>query len=635
MRILIIKLGAIGDVLRTTAILPGIKEKYSESEITWITKQNAISLIKNKGFIDLPLVYNSENINHLKNKEFDLIINLDEDFEACSLASSIKTKILGFYIDRDKKIKPTESAEGWYNMSALGKHPRNDILKKNNKLTYQEHMFKIIGIKPKDHSISLRLNVEQKKIAKDFMRRYNINSEDILIGLNTGSSKRWPLKRLPIIKTAKLAEIIHKKLKAKIILFGGPDEIERNNQIIALAKVPIINAGCGNDLKEFPALISLCHVLVTSDSLGMHIGIALKRRIIAFFGPTSSSEIELYSLGEKVVPKKGCICCYRTDDSGKNNCIDYISVEDLFNAIKRNLPNESASIIVTSFKEKSLDKTIASLINQNLTREDQIIIVSPDGDVRNLVAKYRSYFKDIIYIQDPGKGKSYALNLAIKKIKKEILILTDGDVILGKSAIKEIKNKFKDPSIGCVTGRPISLNKKNNMLGYWSHLLYDAGAHRIRSELAKEDKFLEGSGYLFAFRNIIKDFPIDVAEDTVIPYFFYQKGYKIGYADKALVYVKNPTNLMDWINQKKRTAKSHERLYKYVDTRYIPRIKSFKNEAVKGVIWAIAYSSSFKEFIWTLALFLARLYVWIQVLLDIKIKKHYYSDNWNRIESTK
>ena len=115
---------------------------------------------------------------------------------------------------------------------------------------------------------------------------------------------------------------------------------------------------------------------------------------------------------------------------------------------------------------------------------------------------------------------------------------------------------FKDEKIGCVTGRPVSLNKKNSKFGYWSHLLADAGAHKIRKKLFKKEKFLECSGYLWAFRNhVVKNFPLDVPEDAIVPYYFMKKSYKIGYAPNAIVYVSYPKNLHDFIDQKKEEVK--------------------------------------------------------------------------------
>src|SRR3989338_4049047 len=128
------------------------------------------------------------------------------------------------------------------------------LLWEKNKKTYQQLILEIIGIKAKNYDTLLYLTKKQKQFARDFARRYNINEDDIVVGINTGSADRWP-KSLSIEKTASLIEKLYKELKCKIILFGGQNEIERNNQIMALAKAPLIHSGCGNDLFEFPAVI--------------------------------------------------------------------------------------------------------------------------------------------------------------------------------------------------------------------------------------------------------------------------------------------------------------------------------------------------------------------------------------------
>tara|TARA_Y100000310_G_C20637970_1_gene792278 strand:- start:932 stop:1831 length:900 start_codon:yes stop_codon:yes gene_type:complete len=296
------------------------------------------------------------------------------------------------------------------------------------------------------------------------------------------------------------------------------------------------------------------------------------------------------------------------------------------------------SIIITSFNEPRLKNCIGSIIKQTIKNNFEIVVVAPDKEAEKLVKHYSKIHKKIAYFKDPGKGKSNALNLLFKNFKflGDILIFTDGDVTLDKNAITEIKSSFKNPSVGCITGRVISSNPKNTKLGYWSHLLADAGAHKIRKELSRKNKFLECSGYLFAFRNnIIKKIPTDVAEDTYIPYIFYQKGYKIKYAENAKVYVKNPENFSDWLKQRTRTAKAHETLHKYINTKEIPRVKSFSNEVKKGFFTIFTYPRSAKEFCWTLQLYFARLYMWIKVFSETKLMKKHYKDNWERVESTK
>lgn len=329
-KILIIKLGAIGDVLRSTSILNGLKEKYPRSSITWVTSKGASELLKNNSLIDNLYVID-EDWDKIKG-HFDLVINLDEDIEACKLASSFSEDVIGFYLS-DGEVKPSESAKEWFDMGALGKKPENDILKKKNRETYQHHLFKIVGIKPSNYEYVFSLTQEEKQFAQDFAEKKNISNRDKVIGINTGAGKRWQLKKWGIKKTAELIDRINNELESKLILFGGPEEEERNKKIKELAKTEIIDAGCNNTLREFAALVGLCDVLVTSDSLAMHLGIALKKKLVVLFGPTSSAEIELYGRGEKIEADIPCTCCYKKSCEKEPNCMDVISVDQVYAAV--------------------------------------------------------------------------------------------------------------------------------------------------------------------------------------------------------------------------------------------------------------------------------------------------------------
>ncbi len=293
------------------------------------------------------------------------------------------------------------------------------------------------------------------------------------------------------------------------------------------------------------------------------------------------------------------------------------------------------SILITAFKEeKTIGKAIDSFLNQDIKEDYELIVMAPDKETLNESKKYLLKTKKLKLVKDPGKGKSYAINKLLPKIKSEIIILTDGDVFVSENSVNGILEKFKNPEIGCVTGRPFPQEDRSTKYGYWANFLFDS-AHKMRAKLKSENKFLECSGYLWAFRNkVIKEFPLDVAEDTIVPYLFSEKGYKIDYAEKALVHIKNTDNWKDWLSQKTRTSKAHEKLDKYVDTKKFPKGKSFLNEA-KGVFSLFAYPRTPIQFFWSIELFLARFYMWLIVFNDAHIKKKYYQDGWDRIESTK
>lgn len=293
------------------------------------------------------------------------------------------------------------------------------------------------------------------------------------------------------------------------------------------------------------------------------------------------------------------------------------------------------SIIITAFKEPdTIGKAIKAFTTQEIKQDYELIVMAPDNETLLEAKKYKDKNSKIKLIRDPGKGKSYAINKLLPKLKGEILLFTDGDVFVSENSVNNILDEFKDLEIGCVTGRPIPMEDKSTKYGYWANFLFHS-AHKMRLNSKNENKFLECSGYLWAFRNnVIKEFPLDVAEDTIVPYLFTEKEYKIGYAENAFVYVKNVDNWEEWLSQKIRTSRAHETLDKYVDTSKTPRSKTFTNEAL-GVFSLFTYPRSLKQLSWSFQLLLARFYMWFLVFKEVYVKKQEHKDGWERVESTK
>ena len=314
MKILIIKLGAIGDVIRTTSILPGLNSKYKNCKIDWVTKKESFDVLKNNNLVNE--MYLIDNDKKIKNKKYDLVVCLDDDLDACRLASGINSKkIIGAYLKNNQRIY-TKNSSLWFDMGLLSRFGKQkaDALKAKNKKTYQEIMYRILGLKYKKQEPILILDKESLQSAKKFIKKNKIKKSGLIIGINTGAGGRWEDKKLSVEKTAELIDELNNKIKnVKLILFGGPEESERNQKIIKKIKTYIIDAGCDNSLMEFASLVNLCNVLVTSDSLASHIGVALKKKIVCFFYPTSANEIELYNRGIKIIGEGKSYCSYQTE----------------------------------------------------------------------------------------------------------------------------------------------------------------------------------------------------------------------------------------------------------------------------------------------------------------------------------
>ncbi len=294
-KICIIKLDAKGDVIRTLPLLIGIKTKFVDSNITWITKKSSEEILKTSHYIDrvisLPL---------FEFEKFDVLYNFDIDNEATDLIKSIAAnKKYGFY--KEDNFVSSFNLAGEYYLNTVF----DDETKINNKKTYQEMMFDIAELPYNKECYPIIIPEKYKKYAKDFVKENKINKEK-LIGIHLGAADRWPSKKWHL---QNLKEFITKAKKEgyEIILFGGPDEIQEHEKILNELKNNNISIHRNNphnlDL-EFAALVNQCKLMICSDSFALHISLALKKSTIGLFFCTPPDEIESYNLLKKIVAPK-------------------------------------------------------------------------------------------------------------------------------------------------------------------------------------------------------------------------------------------------------------------------------------------------------------------------------------------
>jgi cellulose synthase/poly-beta-1,6-N-acetylglucosamine synthase-like glycosyltransferase len=295
------------------------------------------------------------------------------------------------------------------------------------------------------------------------------------------------------------------------------------------------------------------------------------------------------------------------------------------------------SVIITAFREpETVGQAIEAFLSQ-LPAEAEILVVSPDPETIAVVDQYAARYPVVRHVADPQRGKPTAVNVGLEAAEGDLVVLTDGDVLVEEHALMPLLAPFADPEVGAVSGHPISINPRDTILGYWSHLLTD-GIHHMR--LARDGatrrgkaRFLLCSGYLFAFRpTLIDRVPQDaLAEDAVISHRVAQQGARIRYAPEARVYVRYPTTYSDWLRQKVRSTGGYAQRY----VRVSPfRMRSAWLEATSAWI-ALQYPRTPRESLWTLLLFAARLHVWLLVLIKVRLLQRPLDTLWKRVESTK
>lgn len=328
-RILLIKLGAMGDVLRTTSILPALRKQHGYPHVTWLTAKESVGLLENNPLVNSLMVCGGESLARLRVETFDLVINPEAAKDSAALATMAKGKEKrGFGLSPKGFVFPfNQQAEEIFHMGLF------DDVKRRNQKTYEELICQLSELSYHRVAPALCLTDGEMRYAEKFRAETGIRKSGPIVGINTGGGSRWPLKRWTMEGFVHLAKRLFSEMAGQIVLLGGPAEVEINREIMAQAGVDAVDTGCLNPPRKFAALINLCDVVVTGDTLALHIGLALHKRMVVLFGPTSTTEIDLYGLGTKIASELDCLCCYRQVCDQSPTCMESISVEAVYQAV--------------------------------------------------------------------------------------------------------------------------------------------------------------------------------------------------------------------------------------------------------------------------------------------------------------
>jgi heptosyltransferase-2 len=332
-RVLMVKLGAAGDVLRTTSLLTPLHERYPGMQLTWITHPSAVELLQNNPRIDRIVSSRGDGLARLQVEAFDVVLCPEAAHESAALATLANGSVKkGFGLHHRGYIFPYNS--GARTLFQLGLF---DDLKKANQLTNEQLLCRLAGVPYQRVAPSLLLTAAELRFAQHFSHRLGLDPKRTLVGLNTGGGGRWRLKRWRRNGFIRLARRLANERDAQILVLGGPSEEEINQEILRALGPVAVDGGCHNTVRQFASLLNLCDVVVTGDSMALHIVLAMGKRVVALFGPTSVTEIDLYGLGTKIVPDMDCTCCYLTRCDKNPNCMQHIASATVFEAVSREL----------------------------------------------------------------------------------------------------------------------------------------------------------------------------------------------------------------------------------------------------------------------------------------------------------
>ena len=322
-RILLIKLGAIGDVIRTTPLLRRLRQEYPGCAITWLTLTPAILP---QGEIEEVLKLDFAAALQLQAREFDIVINLDKEKEACALLNTIRARQKFGYA-----LRPHDGVAWPQNELANHKFLTGifDQVSLANTKPYVQEIFELCGFDFRGEEYVFDTHAD-----KGYDWSLLPAPTGPRIGLNTGCGDRWTTRLWSDEKWITLIQGLQAAGYVPVLL-GGEAEDARNR---------VLNAATGAAyLGTFPLpqFINLMHQMdgiVTQVTMGMHISIALGKPTILMNNIFNPHEFDLYGRGQIVQPNKQCQCFYRGSCRFGTSCMEDLPAEKVLQAVRESVP---------------------------------------------------------------------------------------------------------------------------------------------------------------------------------------------------------------------------------------------------------------------------------------------------------
>jgi lipopolysaccharide heptosyltransferase I len=336
MKILFIKLSAIGDVVQTLPALEAIKKTYPDSEITWVVEEAAAGILDNHPLIDRLLVSRRKTwfrllwnpftigrglggisgfVRELRSIRYDIAIDFQGLLKSGMLIGLARARRkIGF--DRTRELSYLFLNE---------RLPAYDIEK--HALERYLDVARYLGAK--HPSPECRLPIEHELSAiRDRIRGLHASGRPVIV---MNPVARWKTKLWKEQSFAELADRLVSEKNAFIIFTGSPDDRPVVGRIVSLMRIKdggIVNWAGETTLKELAALASLSDQFITTDTGPMHLAAAAGAKVIALFGPTAPWRTGPYGSMHAVV-RTGIECspCFQRTCDKNVRCMAEITVD--------------------------------------------------------------------------------------------------------------------------------------------------------------------------------------------------------------------------------------------------------------------------------------------------------------------
>ncbi len=333
-KILVIKLGAMGDLILAVPSLRMLKHRYPDSSITLLVDRKLAPVISACPYLDDMILVDRKRFSNLfyllktarrvRREGFDISVDLHNN-KWTHLLSYLGGVVQRFGYARGK----------W---GFLLNRPDKTFDVGDTPIRHQFRILSKVGVQKFDDALELWPKPEGLQKAAAMMTELYPKQDTKIIGFVMGSSPNWPSKRWPVEQFIDLAKRFFEKYDSRIVLVGSPEEADLGESFKQFGSGKILNVIGKTTLEELPAFFRQFHLVVTGDTAPLHIAAAMHIPTVALFGPTDAKRH--VPPGRKMAVLSyhlACQPCYNGICKEKNPkaCLMHISVEEVFDHCQR------------------------------------------------------------------------------------------------------------------------------------------------------------------------------------------------------------------------------------------------------------------------------------------------------------
>lgn len=327
-RIMVRGVNWIGDAVMTTPALAALRAHYPDAEIVMVANPLVAELFHSHPSIDRVMVYDRKGehqglgglwrmAQQLRAQRFDAAVLLQNAIEAALLSAlALIPRRIGYTTDGRR---------------LLLSHPVT-VTGADKRLHHTDYYLQLLarqGISGGDGQLCLACTDDELAWAQQVLQDDNVIA--INPGAAYGSAKRWLPERF-----AEVGDELARRYGARIVLTGGPGEVEIGRDIAAAMSCRPLNMVGQTSVRQMMALLASSRLLVTNDSGPMHVASAFAVPIVAVFGSTDHTTTCPASDQVVIVRKPtDCAPCLLRQCPTDHRCMTAIEAADVLEAACR------------------------------------------------------------------------------------------------------------------------------------------------------------------------------------------------------------------------------------------------------------------------------------------------------------